>query len=241
MAVPTVRAVGAVSSGVAAACTPGLPAGTVAGDLLLMFCESDNQAVTVSGWTEVPNSPQTSDGATATDTRLTIFYRIATSGSDATTTNAPADHVSGRIIGITAGTYDTSEPFNVTAGSTDATEDTSGSTPTITTNRNDCLIITALSHGHDAANSTANYASWTNASLTGLVEQIDNQRTAGNGGGFGVATWTLATAGATGVTTVTLAVNSLKGQWTGAINPARPIQSPTANAKGPQMMAICAM
>jgi hypothetical protein len=242
MALPTVRAVGTISSGsTSTAATPGLPSGTVAGDFLLMFIETDNQDATASGWTEAPSSPQTADTASASDTRLTVLYRIAQSGRDATTTNAPGEHISARIIGITAGTYDTSNPFHQSAGGTDTTSDTSGSGPAVTTTLNDCLIIAACSNGNDpAANGTANYTI-SNASLGSVTERIDNTRIAGNGGGFGVISGTLATAGSSGNTTFTLAVASLKGMLTYAIAPARPIRSPTRHGAGPQVRAISAM
>lgn len=212
---PTVRAVGAIASGTGAI-SPGLPTGTSAGDLLLMFLETSNQAITVSGWTEAPSSPQ-SDATDAT--RLTIFYKIA-AGGDATTTSDSGDHQIGRIVGITKGTFDAITPFNTSAGGTESTSDTSGSIPGSTTNRANCLIVAACCAGNDpVSNGTANFASWANSNLGSVTERIDNTRTDGNGGAIGVATGTFVGPGAYGATTVTYAVASRKGLISLAVQP----------------------
>lgn len=220
--VPVVRGVGTVAAGIAAV-SPGLPTGTVAGDLLIMFVETNNQAVTVSGWTEAPSSPQSD----ATDAhRLTIFYKIAV-GGDATTTSDSGDHQVAQIIGIRAGTFDRTTPFNTSAGTTDTTSDTSGSCPAVTTTRDNCLIVAAAGSGRNAT-STTEFSGWTNANLIGLKEQIDNVDTAGLGGGFGVATGVLASKGASGTTDVTYVTATRKGLITLAVNP------PASNIPDPE-------
>lgn len=220
---PTIRAVGAIASGTTTI-APGLPTGTIAGDLLLMFLENQGtgeSAPTASGWTQLLTQVTADDGGAGnTDTRLTVLYRIAASGSDATTTNDPGDHIVGRIIGITRGTFDGTTPFHQSTSSKEDTADTSASLPTVTTTINNCLIIGAIAHGNDPASAgTANYSSWTNAALGSVTERIDNTRTDGNGGGLGVYSGTLATAGAVGNTTATLAVASYKAMATIAIAP----------------------
>lgn len=218
---PVVRGVG-TSAGNAAAVSPGLPTGTVAGDLLIMAVETNNQAVTVSGWTECPSSPQSD----ATDsTRLTMFYKIA-AGGDATTTSDSGDHQMARIIGIKAGTFDPVTPFNTSAGGTDTTSDTSGSCPTVTTTRDNCLIVATGCTGRDA-NNTTNFSAWTNANLVDLLERMDDVSAAGLGGGVGMATGILPDKGSSGATTMTYATASRKGLITLAVNPnASPIWTP---------------
>jgi len=70
---PTFVASGGQASN-AAAITPLMPAGVLQNDILLLFLETANEAVTVSGgsetWTEVTSSPQ---GTGALGTRLTNF------------------------------------------------------------------------------------------------------------------------------------------------------------------------
>jgi hypothetical protein len=210
---PIVRGVGTVAAN-AAAISPGLPTGTAAGDLLIMLVETNNQAVTVAGWTEAPSSPQ-SDATDAT--RLTVFYKIA-AGGDATTTSDSGDHQVGRILGIKAGTFDPVTPFNTSAGTTDTTSDTTGSTPTVTTTRDNCMIVACVCTGRDATG-TAEFSSWTNANLVDIQERIDNTNTAGLGGGIGCATGIKLAKGATGTVDVTYATASRKGLITLAVNP----------------------
>lgn len=228
MAAPTVRAVGTIASSTTTA-SPGLPSGTVAGDLLVMFTETDGaETASVSGWTELAtDSPQTADTGSATDTKLAVFWKIA-AGGDATTTNDPGNHIIGRIIGITAGTFDSTTPINVSAGGTETTADTSGSIPGATTDRDDCLVLAAISTGYDAAsNGTAQFSAWTNSNLTSLTERIDNQRITGTGGCLGVASGVMATAGDYGSTAVTLANSALKAMISLAIQPPVPLDIPT--------------
>lgn len=207
-----VRAVGAVASA-ATAISPGLPAGTVAGDILVMFVETNNQAITVSGWTEAANSPQS---AATASTRLTVFWKRAV-GGDATTTSDSGDHQIGRIIGF-SGCVLSGDPFDVTAGAVEATSDTSGSIPGAVTITPNCMVIAACCTTQDG-NSTAEFSGWTNANLTSLTELIDNTVNTAGGGGIGVATGLFTGPGNYGATTVTLVNASAKGLWSGALKP----------------------
>jgi hypothetical protein len=195
---PTVRAVGAIASN-AAAISPGLPTGTVAGDLLIMFVENSNEAdQTASGWTHLSST-------STTGTRLTVLYKIAV-GSDTTTTNDVGDHQIARIVGITAGTFDAADPFG--AGTIVSGNQTSGTSKTIggmTTTQPDSLVFGAIAGDLPDANGTANWASWANASLTSVTERVDNSSNAGNGGSLGVVSGIRAVAGALNNTTVTAA------------------------------------
>lgn len=220
-----VRAVGAIASG-AGTITPGLPSGTVKGDLLVMVCESKSgQAVTCAGWEEAPNSPQED---TTDSTRLTILWRRA-QGSDARTTNDPGDHIIARIIGF-SGVKGFGSPWDVTAGGTESTADTSGSIPGATTTVDGCMIIAACCEGIDpASNNTTGFSSWANANLASITERIDNRRVDGDGGGIGAATGIKTTAGNYGNTTVTFADSARKGLWSGALLPEVPIEQLTDN------------
>lgn len=211
---PTVRAVGSVANGIGAI-TPGLPAGTIAGDLLVMFLETADQAITVSGWTELPvDSPQSVAGST----RLTVFYKIS-DGADARITSDSGDHQIGRIIGITVNTFDPVTPIDSSAGGTRSSAGTTATIPGPTTGQNQCLIMAASSHDLDQSGAAFTTASWTNANLASITERINNSATDGNGGGIGVATGEKVTAGAVGNTTVTV-TSSVGGMISLAIAPA---------------------
>lgn len=215
---PLVRAVGTIQAGTGTI-TLTEPTGSQDGDLQIAVIETDqSESPTCTGWSHIPDSPQASSTDT-TDTKLSLLYRIR-SGAGTLTTNDPGDHIIGRVFSIIRGSFDSSDPFNVTAGTVENTADTSGSVPGDTTTRDNCLVVAAISHGNDpGANGTANYSAWTNADLTALTEIIDNTQTAGNGGGFGVAAGWKTTAGAYTSTTATLAVSSFKGLISLAINP----------------------
>lgn len=209
-----VRAVGTIASGTGTI-SPGLPSGTTAGDFLLMICETQVGGLTVSGWTEAPLSAQ---GDLTSATQLQVFYKVA-AGGDATTTNDSGNHQGGRIIGFTG--VDTTNPFNIYKGSSSTTNDTAGSIPGGVTTKDGCMIVAACCSTIDnGSDGTGEFASWTNANLASITEQIDDYFTAGSGGAIGAATGIKTSAGDYGTTTVTYGHNSRKGLWSCALNPA---------------------
>lgn len=221
MAAPTVRAVGTVANN-QSAIAPGLPSGTVAGDLLIMLLETNNQAITVSGWTEAPSSPQSSAGFL---TRLTIFYKIAAGGDD-TTTSDSGDHQIGRIIGIQAGTFNAANPFNASNGGKYVETTNPRIMGAVTTTVADCLILMCIAKSQDVS-STTGWSAWTNANLSSITERMDNNTTFGTGGGFGAATGEFASTGSTGTSEVT-ATNLDEHPWIVlAIEPAAAVVIPS--------------
>ena len=222
-AVPTFVAAGAVTSGTGTI-TPSLPVGITTGDILLLFLETSNQAISISNqnngtWTAVTNSPQgTGTAAGTTGARLTVFWSRYNGTQGAPTASDSGDHQMGRIIAI-RGAVSTGNPWDVTAGGVEAASDTSGSIPGATTTVGNTLVVVAIASALPDATGTANFSSWTNANLASVTERTDNTVTAGNGGGLGVATGIKATAGAYGNTAVTLASSAYKGMMSVAIKP----------------------
>lgn len=221
-----VRAVGTVAAGTGAI-SPGKPAGTLEGDLLIMVAESGgatasteaNAALTASGWTSPP-APYADQKKG--NTRLTVLYRIAT-GTDPTTTNDTGDHQIARIIAIKAGTFDLEAPFNVAAvGTQGATK--SVSIPGATTTRDNCLVIACASGHLPDATTTAEFGAPTNASLSGLTERIDNTTSEGDGGALYVASGLKAAKGAYSATTCTAVTEAERGVISLAINPPAYVQ-----------------
>jgi hypothetical protein len=218
-AAPEVRAIGAVAAGTGAI-SPGLPAGTVAGDLLVMVAESGgaaaageaNTALTAAGWTEAPNGSEKKG-----NTRLTTLFKIAV-GGDATLTNDTGDHQMARIIGIKAGTFDPAAPFNISAKGTQALTK-AVSIPGATTTRDNCLIIAAASGNLPDATTAAEFSAVTNAGLTGLTERIDNTTAEGDGGAIFAATGVMATHGTYATTTVTAVTEAERAVISLAVNP----------------------
>jgi hypothetical protein len=218
---PTYVAAGAVSSGTGTI-TPALPSGIASGDILLLFLETSNQAVSISNqnggtWTAVTNSPQyCGTAASSTGARLTAFWSRYNGTQGAPTASDSGDHQLGRIIAI-RGAVSSGNPWDVTAGGVEAVSDTSGSIPGATTTLANTLVVTAIATSLPDASSTAKFSAWTNANLTSLTERTDNSVTAGNGGGLGIATGIKATAGAYGNTAVTLVDAAYKGMMSIAI------------------------
>jgi hypothetical protein len=220
--VPTFVAAGTVANGTGAI-TPALPAGIVANDILLLFVESASEVIFLSNqnggtWTEAPDSSQsTGAGGGTSSTRLAVFWSRYNGTQGAPTVADPGDHAVGRIIAI-RGCIGSGDPFDVTAGGTEAASDTSGSIPGDTTTVANTLVVAALTSSYDGS-STTMFSGWTNANLTNLTERIDNNVADGNGGGIGVATGEKATAGAYAATTVTLTNAGYKALWSGALKP----------------------
>ena len=247
---PTVRGVGAVAAS-GAAVSPSVPAGAAVGDLLLMFCETaGGQAIdsatstdwegptgiTMDGTCGSSTFVQTGTSST-TDTRLTVLYRVATSGDvdgtcETCTTTDSGNHQICRIIAITTGTYNSSDPFDVgdcnTQTATTAVS-INGSTATTT----DSLVIAAAAGAAAGATDAAAFSSWTNSNLTSVTERIDNRNNSvGNGGLLGVATGGLSGASAWGATTVTSADSTIWANLSVNINAVPPTSTPTATSTG---------
>jgi hypothetical protein len=223
MAAPEYIAKSAFASGTAALAAVGAVAGVVAGDLILLFVESENQAVpsTPTGgaggtWVEVTGSPQGTGSAGAVGaTRLTVYYQIAT-GADATTSVADTgDH--NCAIKVCIRGADTTTPFDATSGGVQASAATTLNMPDVTTSVADCLIVYGIALDIDGA-STARMDTLTNANLTSLTERHDQTVATADGGGIGVITGVKATAGAVGTTTVAV-TSTIATYLTMAIKP----------------------
>ncbi len=217
----TVVGTGAIAYGTGAI-TPALPSGLQANDILLLFLETANQAISISNqnggtWTQVSGSPQgTGTGGSSGSVALTVFWSRYNGTQGAPTTSSSGNHQIGRIMAIRGATT-SGNPWDVTAGGVDATSSKTATVPGATTTVANTLVVAAVAVGLPKTNGTADFSAWTNSNLSSLTEQIDNTRNAGVGGGIGVATGAMATAGAYGNTTVTLATAAKKGMLSIAI------------------------
>lgn len=227
MALPTFVAAG-TSSSAATAVTPGIPSGTLQNDILVMFIETADQAITVSGgtetWTEVTGSPVSIAGTT----RLTVFWaRASQDAPTAAVSSDSGDHQNGRMIGI-RGCITTGDPWDVIATGTEAVSDTSAAITGLTTTVNDCLVVNLMAVDLPDANSVSNFSGQSNSDLANLAERTDNSSNQGNGGGMGSWTGEKATAGSVGTTAVTLANAAQKCFMTIALKPPTPAATPAA-------------
>lgn len=225
MAAPIVRGVGTAFDGVnAISC--GLPSGTVEGDLLIYVLETRAQAITVADWAEAPSSPQTSTGSNKS--RLTIFHVIQTGVGVNRATSDSGNHQIGQIIGIEAGSFDPTTPFDVSAGGIQLAV-TAVSVPGATTTIADCLILACVTGHIPDADGTTEFSGWTNADLSSVTERMDKTGDAGDGGAIASATGVKASAGAYGATTATAVTTANRGVISLAIAPpaaAAPVYPP---------------
>jgi len=215
---PTFVNAGAIAEGVGNVAPP-IPSRTRVNDILLLFVESANEAVsTPAGWAIVTDSPQgTGTGGGTTATRLSVFWKRATATETAPTVTDPGDHAIAQILAF-RGCIATGDPWNVTSGDVAASASTSVSIPGDTTTLDNCLVVLAVSNATDTA--TAQTSGYTNTDLVNLTERTDRNSTQGNGGGFAVITGEKAAAGAYGTTTATLATSSVQGRMSIALKPA---------------------
>lgn len=178
--------------------------GVVANDLILLFVESANQAITTPTGYTIVTGAQVSAGtaAAAGGMRLNVFYRFAT-GADGTVTVADTgDHTT--AIKLVFRGVNLTTPFDATpVTGTKTTASTTATFPGITTATTNAWVVLASALDLDAA-STATTGAPTNGNLTGLTERHDQTVTSGFGGGIVLITGTKAVAGATGNTTATV-------------------------------------
>lgn len=223
---PTYQAAGTAVSGTGVV-NPPWPAHAV-NDIALLFVESRGaQAATLSipaGFAPVANSPQ-STTAGGTGTRLTVFWARATSSGMATPRVAdPGDHVYARIITY-RGVATSGDPWDAAAGGVrDGTLTLGG----ITTSVADTLVVQAASRDNDST--AVAFSAQANPNLSAIAERSDGGTTSGNGGGFAVWDGVMATAGATGNTTATVAVASVNAYLSIALKK-RPYPIVTAIAR----------
>jgi len=222
MALPTYVGAGTAKSDTLPITSVPWPSGHLAGDLGILVIETAAQAPgnnPPSGWTAVPTvSPQSTGTAGAAGaTALYVYYRIATSSSEAAADIGDSgDH---QIAFITAYRgVDTSAPIGVTAGAVQASASTSVSIPSVTTTGADRLIVLISTNATDGT-TTAQLSGVTNAGLANITQRKTTQSGVGFGGGVSVYTGEKATAGATGATTGTLATASAQANITLALQP----------------------
>jgi len=198
------------------AITPALPASILTNDILLLFVETANDLTQTSianqnggTWTQVTNSPQGigPNGGTSA-TRLAVFWSRYNGTQGAPTTNDAGNHQIGFIAAF-RDVKTSGDPWNITSGGTIASDAPVTITLTgATTSSDNCLVVLAVANDMDI-NATTIYSNWTNTNLASVTERFDGNNNQGNGGGLGMATGEMATAGNYGNSTVDQAAGVL--------------------------------
>lgn len=221
MAAPTFVAAGTAPSSVTAL-APSWPTHS-AGDLGLLITEQSGGDTTHDlsgdGWAHVSGSPVV-DVADATGSKLSVFWKIAASGSE----SGPSlpdngDHIVGRIITV-AGAHATT-PIHITATGTKTTASTDYEYPSLTTTVADCAIVFVASRPNDSSGTTTFGApsGGTLDTIGDLASSPEAGATSGDGGGFTIGWGTKLTAGATGTPGGTLSVSVTNAYIVIAIQP----------------------
>jgi hypothetical protein len=170
-----------------------------AGDFGILFVESQAGTIaTPTGWTALP-------ACASTTTKLSMFYRFATSAAEgAPSLSGGTDHMWGVILTYTG--VNTSTPIHGVSVQPRVTG-TAHVIPGTTTFIDDCLIVLAVAWAPDNAGPLS--SGETNADLGSLSERYDAGTVTGNGGGLVVLDGTLATHGKVGLTAITFSAGGV--------------------------------
>jgi hypothetical protein len=206
------RAKGAYGTGTTS-CVAAVPTGgsaPQANDILLIVVESSDSTTaagtpnTPANWTKIFEETQ-GNGVTGVTT-LTIFGKRAGAGEANVTIDGVLNHCSATML-VYSGCVKTGTAW--VAGTGNGADTGNGTLTGVTTPEDNCMVVGVCATTRDA-NATTTFSGWTNANLTSINEREDNTTSSGAGGGFGTFDGFKASAGATGNSTVTLAVSS---QW----------------------------
>jgi hypothetical protein len=210
-----------VSSGAIATGTTSLSvaygANHAVDDIAVLQIETDSNdpdpaAFIPADWTQEEQSPRT--GIIASNfTRLSLFYRRVTQTStpNLSISDLSYNHIAA-CIHIFRGVYlhpDLTRIVDSSLGTSKNVNDTAVSITGVTANQDGNVIAYFAARHSDTA--AAQFSSEANANLTSLTERIDGGTATGNGGGLYMCTGVLATAGATGTLTATLAIQTVLG------------------------------
>jgi hypothetical protein len=171
------------------------PASSAQGDLQLIIMESCDSTTTAgtpntpSGWEKIHENT-VGNGVPAEASTCTIFARIAPSSPADQLVDGVLNHISGRMIGFTAGTHGVSNVLTDIVVGTPTDHGTSTSTVnTASINVPGGSLIVWVTTFSDDASDTTNAQNHTNANLTNpLNERWDNTVATGAGGGQAVVT-----------------------------------------------------
>jgi hypothetical protein len=176
-----------------------IPAGVVAGDLMLLFVSQANSvaATTPTGWTHVRSD--TGAGTNPCTTR--IFQRVATAADTGGAVVVSTDFASTARYAISLVAYSGTSALGVITGVGVSTVDgTTATAPTITSPVDNCRIIECLAFSAAASGTET---------VTGPATVRLNPAGASNYVGNSVSDQSQATAGATGTQTAT----ATSGSW----------------------------
>lgn len=198
---PTFVAAGASASGTGAV-VPAIYAGAIADDIIVLVVQSDNQTATAPAtYTQMGPEVGIGTAGAAGGTRLAAFWKRHTGTESDPTVADTGDHTIAFTFGI-RGCPTSGDPFRNVGATRKTTASTTSTGSAGATPADNCLIVQLFATALDSA--SAAFSVPTNASLTSVTEQVDVATADGNGGGIGLITGLLATAGSFVATTATV-------------------------------------
>ncbi len=195
MALPTFYSEGTQANGVGDV-TYDWPAHAADWVGILMVQTAAESVATPSGWTLI-GTCQTGTGGSSGSVGIWVFWRRATSGSEASVTiTDPGDHQVGRIITI-RDAVNSGNPINLTNTDTKSTAQTGASIVVGTTTVNNCYVLGIFAGAIDSATFQGS-TNITDGSLTSVGFEGWVNTTDGVGGGFYLGSGAKITAGSCG-------------------------------------------
>src|SRR3989344_6128729 len=197
------------------------PAGLVADDIVILVLATEDTGTasisavgSIATWTAITGSPVSVSGGK----KLYVWWGRYSSGA----TGPTVDATTNMLIAATAawsGCDTTSSVINIQETGNESTSDTSLSfATTVSTTVANCMVL--LISTDDTDSNTAQHGSQANSNLGSIAERLDVNTNAGTpGGGIQITEGTLATAGAIGTWTTTLATASAKAYLRLALQP----------------------
>lgn len=224
---PAYKSKTATAASSTAATTVAWPSGHAAGDFGILLIQTSNQAVpsTPAGWTAITNSG-TGTAAASGSTRITAYYRFATSAAEAAVTiSDTGDHQNAVIL--TYSGVNTTTPLEALVASGNGPTNTAQAAASttgvcaapVTYGANRRMVIVSGVGLPDAAG-TAQFSGWTNGEMGAFTERFDQTWTAGLGGGIGAADAIAANPFSYSGISYSTSTSSKKGQIAFALIPA---------------------
>ncbi len=165
------------------------------GDVGLMLVETDNEAVTLAGWTELTAYGAGTPGVLDA-TRLTAFWKRLEAGDTAPVTSDSGDHTIGRLVIVR-----NCSNVRILGGVADSVAASPATFEAATTSTVNTLVLHVLTAASDE--SAAHTSAWSSPTLAGQVaEQFDGGATTGNGGSISAYSGVQAAPGSLGSVTV---------------------------------------
>ena len=201
---------------------PGLPVGWAEDDIFLLHIEGEGEDANADGQGDfggtLIGTVASDENGASYDTRHTLYWKRATASESAPTVDDAGNHTLA-VITAWRGLVATGSPIHQSQSSSEgggAGDRNLDVTATgLTTSIADALIVISVSTGDNTT-----ISGWTNANLVSITEAFDVGADAGSNGSLHAAYGILASAGATGDTTATLANSEMDANWVIALKPA---------------------